>query len=93
MENYNSLIEALEELRKKGYTTDFSASELSLHTDEFTIDAVYRFEVDSDPGNDAVLYAISDASGRRGTVVDGYGVYNDHLSFEIARHLHSAITL
>lgn len=37
----------------------------------------YRFEGDSDPGDNTILYVIDADSGTRGTLVDAYGAYAD----------------
>ncbi|MGB3196823.1 MAG: phosphoribosylpyrophosphate synthetase, partial [Saprospiraceae bacterium] len=65
-EIYGTLSETLNELLKLGYTHDFNIKEecivcdksnISLSPEEFKIDQVYRFEGDSDPEYQAVLYA------------------------------------
>jgi hypothetical protein len=96
MTNYESLVDALDDLRKRGYAADFATEQmclycgdldLRLHPEDFNIDEVYRFEGDSSADDSAVLYAITSTSGLKGTLVDGYGIYNDNLSFEMARKL------
>ncbi len=97
MKNYESLIDALNDLRKRGYEIDFAAEtfclycgdlDLRLNPEEFHVDEIYRFEKESTPGGSATLYAISSSSsGIRGTLVDSYGVYADNFSFEMARKL------
>ena len=37
----------------------------------------YRFEGESDPDDNAILYIIETNDGTKGTLVDAYGVYND----------------
>ena len=102
MKNYDSLIDALDDLRKRGYEADFATQtvclycgdlDLRLDPQDFTVDEFYRFEGDSNPDDNAVIYAISSANGVKGTLVDGYGAYSSNLSFEMARKLknHSAI--
>lgn len=102
MKNYESLIEALDDLRKRGYEADFATQtvclycgdlDLRLNPEEFNVDEVYRFEGNSNPDDSAVLYAISSSTGVKGTLIDGYGVYSESLNFEMARKLqnHPAI--
>ena len=96
MHNYESLVDALDDLRKRGYGADFAIDtaclycsdlDLRLNPEEFNIDEVYRFEGDSNPDDNAVLYAISSSTGVKGTLVDGYGPYSDNLSFDMAQKL------
>ena len=97
MKNYQSLADALDDLKKRGYEADFATQTVCLYCgdlnirldpEEFNIDEVYRFEGDSNPDDNSVLYAISSSTGVRGTLVDSYGVYSGNLSFDMARKLH-----
>lgn len=96
MKNYESLVDALDDLKKRGYEADFATEatclycgdlDLRLNPEEFKVDEVYRFEGNSNPDDNTVLYAISSSTGVKGTLVDGYGVYSESLSFEMARKL------
>ena len=98
MKNYDSLIDALDDLRNRGYEADFATQtvclycgdlDLRLNPEEFNVDEVYRFEGNSNPDDAAVLYAISSSTGLKGTLVDGYGTYSDNVSFEMAQKLQS----
>lgn len=102
MKNYESLVDALDDLRKRGYEEDFATEtaclycgdlDLRLNPEEFHVDEIYRFEGDSNPDDNVVLYAISASTGVKGTLVDAYGAYGEHLSFEMAKKLqfHPAI--
>ena len=81
MPEYYTLSEGIAALRKEGYTEDFNLDEHclicrvgSIHADEFVIDKVYRYEGESNPDDEAALYAISsDKLGVKGILVDGYG--------------------
>lgn len=85
-----TLSEVMAELRKRGYVVDFNLRSdciycnngtTLLSPDDFHIDRVYRFEGDSDPADEAVLYAISSGKyGLRGLLVNGYGVSADAFS-------------
>jgi len=97
MSRYSSLSEAVEQLQRQGYTEDFRwqgdaligrKSALALPPDTFRIDGVYRFDVDSDPADQAVLYAISsEKQGVKGLVINGYGIYSDPVADEMLRKL------
>lgn len=41
--------------------------------DEIAIKTFYRFEGQSDPADNAILYLIETSNGIKGTLVDGYG--------------------
>jgi hypothetical protein len=98
MKNYDSLVDALDDLRNRGYLADFGTQaiclycgdlDLRLSPEEFNVDEVYRFEGDSSPDDSAVIYAISSSTGVKGTLIDGYGAYSGNLSFDMARKLHN----
>lgn len=90
MEPSDTLFTTLQQLRDRGYTEDFNlrpdclycaAYDLQLKPDQFTVDAVFRFEGPSDPADQSILYAISaPAVNLRGVLVNAYGVYADPLT-------------
>ncbi len=90
MENYDTLSQAINALKKQGYTQDFNLKEncleciagnKSLQPHEFVIDKSFRFDVDEDPSDQAVLYAISShAHNIKGLLVNGYGIYSEAMS-------------
>ena len=103
MKNYESLTDALDDLRKRGYEADFATEtvclycgdlDIRLDPEDFHMDEVYRFKGNSNPGDNTVLYAISSSTGVKGILVDSYGAYSDSLSFEMAKKLqaHRAMT-
>lgn len=96
MQQYTTLVEALNDLRTRGYTYDFNLHEtcitcpqanVTLQPDEFTIVEVHRFEGMSNPDDNTVLYAIESHDGIRGVLVNAYGVYADPLSSEMVARL------
>lgn len=75
-------------LTQKGYDVQFKATEeglVSLSTDKvYTPEQVkichfYRFEGESNPADNSILYAIETQHGEKGTLVDGYGATSDEL--------------
>lgn len=95
MKNYESLVDALADLKLRGYKEDFEQEpdcvycnflDLRLYPSEFYVDEIYRFEENSNPEDSSVLYAIS-SSDVKGTLVDGYGVYAENINFEMAQKL------
>ena len=96
MEDFTTLSEAMEVLRKEGYTEDFNlqshciecqALELRLHPEEFTVDKYFRFEGMSDPGDNSILYAITSNNGEKGLLVDAYGMYSENITPEMVKKL------
>lgn len=94
MPAYETVTEAIRELKERGYKMDFNLKENCLichdekfNPDDFEISEVYRFEGDTDPADEAVVYAIESNNGMKGILVNGYGIYSDPMSAEMARKL------
>jgi len=60
MYHYATVTKALQDLNEKGYTTDFNLEEdrIKTHCDDFEIEHIYRYEGESDPGDEATVYGI-----------------------------------
>ena len=101
----DTLIERLEELKERGYTYDFNLTahalethkddgiKLSLSADDFNIVEFYRFEGMSNPSDTSILYAIESCDGLKGTLVSSYGVYADAMSNEMIKKLDTRSSL
>ena len=72
MKNYNNLIDALQDLKARGCTNDFNLKphciecttlSLHLHPEDFEIKEIYRFEDNSTPDDNSILYAIESRKG------------------------------
>jgi hypothetical protein len=83
-----SLSEVSNKMVLKGYDDDFKIDEAgerltSLKTErsftpeEIKIVNFFRFEGQSDPNDQSILYVIETADGLKGTLVDAYGPYSD----------------
>lgn len=91
---YDTVSAAVNGLKERGYTLDFNLEEncIVCHEDKFNpedfeITEVYRFEGDSDPADEAVVYAVEGNKGHRGVLVSGYGASAIGLGAEMARKL------
>ncbi len=88
MKTYDTLHEAINGLKSRGFTLDFNLRadciECSktgrLDPSEFEITEVHRFEGMTNPDDSSVLYAIEGRDGRKGLLVDAYGAYASSLS-------------
>jgi len=94
MHIYDTVTEAVEGLKERGYTRDFNLRENCIICDEekynpedFEIVEVYRYEGDSDPADEAVVYAVESKKGDRGVLVSGYGISADEMTSELAKKL------
>jgi hypothetical protein len=97
--SYDTVSEAISDLQKIGYTVDFSIiankecivcnkTETELSPEEFEIDHFYRFEGDSDPGDEMIVYAISSTKNNmKGIVVNAFGMYADNATSAIVKKL------
>lgn len=93
--HYDTVSEAIEQLKKQGFTLDFNLKENQLvandqlyAADEFEIVDLYRYEGPSDPADEATVYALASPSGLKGTLVTGYGISTDEASTETLKQLH-----
>ena len=94
MAAYDTVSEAINDLKKRGYTMDFNLGEncIICHEEkfdpsDFEIMEVYRFEGESDPADESVVYAIESSTGLKGTLVNAFGVYAENMSDEMIRKL------
>ena len=94
MHFYDTVTEAVKGLKERGYTKDFNlrencivCDEQKYHPEDFEIVEVYRYEGNSDPADEAVVYAIESKGGDRGVLVSGYGISADEMTSELAKKL------
>lgn len=96
MKIFETLSEAITDLRKRGYVHDFNLQSewiecqplrLQLKPSDFHVDEVHRFEGMNNPDDSAILFAIQSPAGVKGVLVDAYGVYAESLSPEMIKRL------
>lgn len=97
MENYDTVVAALAGLKAKGYTYDFNLAfdkiiceenGVCLNPHEFEITEVYRFEGDTNPSDEDIVYAIQSRDGIiKGSMTSAYGMYADTASTEMLQKL------
>lgn len=94
MPAYDTVSQAIDGLKERGYTLDFNLKTNSLecqgqkfNPNDFEITEFHRFEGSSDPGDEAIVYAIESRNGLKGVLVNAFGVYSEPLSDEMMRKL------
>jgi len=90
MKTYDTVTEAVNDFVKRGYDHNFTAKDegimsnekgIFLSPEEFVIDEVFRFEGNTDPADETVVYAISSVHHNiKGVLVNAYGMYADTFS-------------
>lgn len=93
----DTVTDVLKELKQKGYTVDFniafdklicSDNKICLNPDEFEIVEVFRFEGETNPSDEDVVYAIESKDGKvKGTMTSAYGTYAEATSAEMMQKL------
>jgi len=83
----NTLTSCVNKVVKDGYTDNFKVTEQGLYAssnektyspDQISVINFYRFEGQSDPGDNAIMYVIETSDGLKGTLIDAYGAYSDN---------------
>ncbi len=99
--SYNTVTEAINGLKEKGYTVDFNVlfdkdcltcnqKPIELSAEEFNVDGVFRFYGLSDPGDEMVVYAISSEKFMvKGVLVNAYGIYSEAKPSKLISKLHA----
>ncbi|MDZ7845663.1 MAG: phosphoribosylpyrophosphate synthetase [Owenweeksia sp.] len=81
---------------ERGYTIDFSlmpngiedkAAKKVYDPSTFTVDEYHRFEGVSNPGDMSIVFAVTTNDGKKGTLIDAYGTYEDPLESEMLHKL------
>jgi hypothetical protein len=97
MKSYDTVTEAVNGLKSRGYQIDFnvafdklicSENKICLNPGEFKIVEVYRFEGESNPSDEDVVYAVESEDGKiKGVFTSAFGLYADTLSNEMIQKL------
>ena len=84
--HYETIIEALEKLKKKGYKYSFKIENekaTCIETNEkvtpenMLIVEYHRFEGETDPSDMAVIFVVECSNGHNGCIIDAYGTYSN----------------
>lgn len=92
--SYDTIAEAIRDLEKRGYSADVKQKMLhaqasgELTGSNFKIEELYRFEGNTDPADESIVYAISSADGSlKGTLVNAYGIYASGATADLVKEL------
>jgi hypothetical protein len=92
--HYDTVSNAINALKSQGYTVDFNLEGnylvnggRKIGPDQFTIVDVYRYEGNTDPSDEAAVYAIASTDGVKGVLVTGYGASSDTFTTEMLQKL------
>ena len=88
---FDTLSEAVADLRIRGFTLDFNLEEnslsasnshvpLRLNPNDFEVAEYHRFEGDSNPDDESIVYGIISRNGQKGILVNAYGPYAESVS-------------
>ncbi len=90
-----SLASCLNKIVSEGYTEEYKVTDKGLESlqkncnytpEQVNVINFFRFEGQSNPNDNAILYVIETNDGGKGTLVDAYGVYtNPHIEEFITR--------
>ncbi|HKG69598.1 MAG TPA: hypothetical protein VKA92_12065 [Segetibacter sp.] len=81
-----------------GYDDDFKITDNGLKSlktekiyqpDQIHIINFFRFEGQSDPNDNTIMYVIETLDGLKGTIIDAYGPYADRKLSEFMNHVES----
>lgn len=103
MKTYNNLVEATNDLMKRGYTENLSLDgdtvddkdkNIQMTADDIEIDEFYRFEGASNPDDMSIVYAVTSKKyNLKGVLIDAFGTYaNNNSSAILAKLNHNQIS-
>lgn len=97
MKSFDTVTDAINDLRSRGFNVDFNIAfdkllcvqnNVCLNPSEFEIVETYRFEGDTNPSDEDVVYGVESRDGSmKGVVTSAYGLYADAISTEMIKKL------
>jgi hypothetical protein len=97
MENYETVVGAINGLKERGYTLDFNIAfdkitcaqnGACLNPSEFEITETYRFEGETNPSDEDVVYAVESKDHQmKGVLTSAYGIYADTINADMLKKL------
>jgi hypothetical protein len=97
MKSFDTVTDAVKDLKARGFTIDFNVAfdqlicsneDIRLNPDEFEIVEVYRFEGESNPSDEDVVYAVESKDEKvKGVLTSAFGTYADAMSSDMLQKL------
>jgi hypothetical protein len=95
----NTITTVLNGLKIKGQDNEFTIDDRGLvilngrsyRQQEVQILRTYRFEGDSDPSDEAIIYLVRANDGTMGYSLDAYGAYTNHANDGYAEAIHKMV--
>lgn len=97
MYQYDTVVGAINGLKERGFTLDFNIAfdkiiciqnDYCLNPAEFEIIEVHRFEGNTNPSDEDVVYAVESKNGDlKGVITSAFGTYADTLSSDMIRKI------
>ena len=95
--NYETMVEAIEDLKARGYTQNFTIEQKGVLSDSESsrtylpssveLHELHRFEGATNPSDMSILYAVETDTGKKGTVVDAFGVDGSEIVSKFMNHV------
>ncbi len=97
MQNYETVVDAINGLKARGYTLDFNLAfdkikcaqtGECLNPSQFEITETYRFEGETNPSDEDVVYAIESKDEKtKGVLTSAFGIYADNIHSDMIKKL------
>ena len=87
--HYASVLKALEELKSMDFIVDFNLQEEAIMTNpnNYKILHIYRYEGDSSPDEEAIVYGIKSNAGEKGVFVAGFSANSESRAAQVLLEL------
>ena len=87
--HYASVLKALEELKAMDFVIDFNLQEEAIMTNpnNYKILHIYRYEGDSSPDEEAIVYGIKSKTGEKGVFVAGFSANSESRAAQVLLEL------
>lgn len=92
----NTLTACVNKMTQSGYTDNLTIDSKGLYSTEkdkvygpedIKVIDFYRFEGQSDPADNAIMYVVETADGVKGMIIDAYGHYADDSVTKFMKHV------
>ena len=87
--HYASVLKALEELKAIDFVVDFNLQEETImnNPENYQILHIYRYEGDTSPDEEAVVYGIKSNTGEKGVFVAGFSANSESHAAQVLLEL------